>query len=141
MLQLKSLSVDLREEPCIGWTQENLIENFVQDGLSYIRIPNGLCKLFLTYPKWPCVCLKVGEFSIFYIQGCFCKIFCSRELWVNRTHFWCVFASMSNSDTILYGFFFHSFFIFDSLSIIFFVLVYFYFYFIFFCFYFVTRQI
>ena len=51
MLQLRNLSVGLGEEPCIGFTQENLIENSVQDGLPYIQIPNGLCELFLTYPK------------------------------------------------------------------------------------------
>ena len=51
MLQLRNLSVGLGEEPCIGFTQENSIENSVQDGLSYIQIPNSLCELFLTYPK------------------------------------------------------------------------------------------
>ena len=51
MLQLKSLSIDLREEPCIEFTQENSIENFVQDCLLYIPIPNGLYELFLAYPK------------------------------------------------------------------------------------------
>ena len=51
LLQLKDLSVGQWEEPCIGFTQENLIENSVQDGLPYIQIPNGLCELFLTYPK------------------------------------------------------------------------------------------
>ena len=51
MLQLKNLSVGLGEEHCIGFTQENSIENSVQDGLPYRQIPNGLCKLFLTYPK------------------------------------------------------------------------------------------
>ncbi len=51
LLQLKSLSVDLREESCIGFTQENSIENSVQNCLSYIQISNGLCELFLAYPK------------------------------------------------------------------------------------------
>ena len=51
MLQLRNLSVGLGEEPCIGFTQENSIENSVQDGLSYIQISNSLCELFLTYPK------------------------------------------------------------------------------------------
>ena len=53
MLQLRNLSVGLGEEPCIGFTQENSIENSIQDGLPYIyiQIPNGLCELFLTYPK------------------------------------------------------------------------------------------
>ena len=51
VLQLKSLRVNLREEPCIKLIQENLIENSVQDCLPYIQIPNSLCKLFLAYPK------------------------------------------------------------------------------------------
>ena len=51
MLQLKDLRVGQWKEPCIGLTQENLIESSVQDGLPYIPLPNGLCKLFLTYPK------------------------------------------------------------------------------------------
>ena len=36
MLQLRNLSVGLEEEPCIGFTQENLIESSVQDSLPYI---------------------------------------------------------------------------------------------------------
>jgi len=51
MLQLKDLRVGQKEEPCIGITQGNLIENFVQDCLSYILISNSLCKLLLAYPK------------------------------------------------------------------------------------------
>jgi len=31
VLQLRNLSVGLREEPCIGFTQENSIENSLQD--------------------------------------------------------------------------------------------------------------
>ena len=60
MLQLKDLRVGQWKEPCIRLTQENSIESSVQDGLPYIQIPNGLCKLFLTYPKQPYVCLKVN---------------------------------------------------------------------------------
>jgi len=52
------LRVSQVKEPCIELTQENSIENSVQDCLSYILISNGLCKLFLAYSKWPCVCLK-----------------------------------------------------------------------------------
>ena len=51
VLQLKDLRVGQQEESCIGLTQKNLIENSVQDCLSYIQIPSGLCKLFLAYPK------------------------------------------------------------------------------------------
>ena len=60
MLQTQALRVGQVKEPCIGLTQENLIENSVQDGLPYIQIPNGLYELFLTYPKRPHVCLKVN---------------------------------------------------------------------------------
>jgi len=31
LLQLRNLSVGLEEEPCIGFTQENLMENSLQD--------------------------------------------------------------------------------------------------------------
>jgi len=51
MLQLKDLRVGQWKGPYIGLTQENSIENSVQDGLPYIQIPDGLCELFLTYPK------------------------------------------------------------------------------------------
>ena len=60
MLQTQALRVGQVKEPCIGLTQENSIENSVQDCLPYIQIPNGLCELFLAYPKQPCVCLKVN---------------------------------------------------------------------------------
>ena len=51
MLQLQDLRVGQVKESYIGLTQENSIENFVQDCLPYILIPNGLYKLFLAYPK------------------------------------------------------------------------------------------
>ena len=51
LLQTQALRVGQVKEPCIGFTQVNSIENSVQDCLPYIQIPNGLCKLFLTYPK------------------------------------------------------------------------------------------
>ena len=51
MLQLKDFRVGQWEESYIELTQENSIESSVQDGLPYIQIPNGLCELFLTYPK------------------------------------------------------------------------------------------
>ena len=43
--------MDQKKESYIGITQENSIENSVQDCLPYIQIPNGPCKLFLAYPK------------------------------------------------------------------------------------------
>ena len=60
LLQTQDLRDGQKSEPCIGLTQENSIENSVQDCLPYILIPNGLYKLFLAYSKWPCVCLKVN---------------------------------------------------------------------------------
>ena len=60
LLQIKDLRVGQWKEPCIGLTQENSIENSVQNCLPYILIPNGLCELFLVYPKWPYVCLKIN---------------------------------------------------------------------------------
>jgi len=51
LLQSQDLRVGQVKEPYIGSIQENLIENSVQDCLPYILIPNGLCELFLTYPK------------------------------------------------------------------------------------------
>ena len=51
VLQLKDLRIGQWKEPCIGLTQENSIKNSVQDGLSYIQIPDSLRKLFLTYSK------------------------------------------------------------------------------------------
>jgi len=51
VLQTQDLRVDQEKEPCIGLTQENSIENSVQDCLPYIQIPNDPCKLFLAYPK------------------------------------------------------------------------------------------
>ena len=66
MLQIKDLRVSQWKESCIGLTQENSIENSVQDCLPYIQIPNGPCKLFLAYPKWLYICLKVN----IYITRC-----------------------------------------------------------------------
>jgi len=51
ILQTQDLRVGQKKEPCIGFTQENSIENSVQDCLPYILISNGLCKLLLAYPK------------------------------------------------------------------------------------------
>jgi len=43
MLQTQDLRVDQEKEPCIGLTQENSIENSVQDSLPYILKPHSLC--------------------------------------------------------------------------------------------------
>ena len=41
-------------------TQENSIENSVQDHLPYISQTTSLCITTLAYPKWSCVCLKAN---------------------------------------------------------------------------------
>ena len=38
---IKDLKSGQEEEPCIGFTQENLIEDSVQDCLPYILKPHG----------------------------------------------------------------------------------------------------
>ena len=43
LLQLKDLRVGQKEEPCTGFTQENSIENSIQDCPSYILKGPGLC--------------------------------------------------------------------------------------------------
>jgi len=48
LLQLQDLRVGQVKEPCIGLTQENSIENSVQDCLPYILISNGLCNVVAT---------------------------------------------------------------------------------------------
>ena len=46
----------------LGLTQENSIENSVQDCLLYILKVHGLCSTTLAYSKWPCVHLKVNMY-------------------------------------------------------------------------------
>jgi len=90
VLQLRNLSVGLGEEPCIEFIQENSIENSVQDGLPYIQIPNGLCELFLTYPKQPCVCLKVNMFFTCGMTSFFQNLLPSSMCYVTCDHvIWC----------------------------------------------------
>ena len=43
VLQTQVLRVGLVDKPCIGLTQENSIENSIQDSLPYILKPHGLC--------------------------------------------------------------------------------------------------
>jgi len=43
VLQTQDFRVSQEKEPCIGLTQENSIENSIQDSLSYILKPHGLC--------------------------------------------------------------------------------------------------
>ena len=43
VLQTQVLRVGQVNESCIGLTQENLIENSIQDSLPYILKPHGSC--------------------------------------------------------------------------------------------------
>ena len=43
VLQTQVLRVRQANEPCIGLTQENLIENSIQDSLPYIPWTHGPC--------------------------------------------------------------------------------------------------
>jgi len=47
----KILELVNKKNLVLGLTQENSIKNTIQDCLPYILIPNGLCELFLAYPK------------------------------------------------------------------------------------------
>ena len=51
VLQSQDLRVSQVKELYIGLTQENSIENSIQDCLPYILIPNGPYELFLAYSK------------------------------------------------------------------------------------------
>ena len=50
MLQSQDLRVGQEKEPCIGFTQENSIENSVQECLSYLLNDDGLCYYFSSPP-------------------------------------------------------------------------------------------
>jgi len=43
MLQFRGLVIGQWIEPCIGLTQENSIENSIQNNLPYILKPHGPC--------------------------------------------------------------------------------------------------
>ena len=51
LLQTQDLRASQVNEPCIGLTQENSIENSVHNCLSYILIVHGPCSTTLAYPK------------------------------------------------------------------------------------------
>jgi len=66
------LRVENKNNPCIRETQENSIENSVQDSLPHIQIPNGICELNLAYSKWLCVLHIVWRYPsrTFYVLLC-----------------------------------------------------------------------
>ena len=55
----------------LGLTQENLIENSVQNCLHFMLNYNGLCYYFSSLPERPCVCLKANM----------CKTYCIIVHW------------------------------------------------------------
>jgi len=59
--KLRTLELVKRKNFVLELTQENSIENSVQDCLSYIQNPMVHATLLLAYPKWPCVHLKVNR--------------------------------------------------------------------------------
>ena len=50
LLQTQDLHVSQVDEPCIGLTQENSIENFVLDCLPYILNPHGPYYYYFSLP-------------------------------------------------------------------------------------------
>ena len=57
LIKIKNLVLELTQE------------NSVQDCLLYMLISNSPCKLFLAYPKWLYVCLKVNMYITYYITS------------------------------------------------------------------------
>ena len=51
LLWFRGLRVGQWIEPCIGLTQENSIENAIQNCLPYILKAYGPCYILLAYPK------------------------------------------------------------------------------------------
>jgi len=50
LLQTQVLKVEQVNEPCIRLTQENLIENSIQECLPHILNDDGLCYYFFSLP-------------------------------------------------------------------------------------------
>ena len=71
LLWIRDLRVGQWKEPCIGLTQENSIENSIQDCLLYI--PNYLvhASYCVSYLKLPCVSLKVNIHCVYCITSSF----------------------------------------------------------------------
>ena len=60
LLQSQNLKVNQEKKSYIGFIQENLIENLVQDYLPYILKAHVLYPTTSAYPKWLCVFLKIN---------------------------------------------------------------------------------
>jgi len=69
LLQAQALRVGQEKEPCIGLTQENLIESSLQNSLSYIPIHMVCTSYCVYYPKVPCVRHEVNMWYICYMMS------------------------------------------------------------------------
>ena len=69
VLWFQDLRVDQEREHCIEFTQENSIENSIQDCLRYKPQTTGLCTITLAYSKWPYVCLKATIYIVYSITS------------------------------------------------------------------------
>ena len=87
MLQLKSLSADLGEEPCIEFIQENSMENSVQDLSTYIVFVHGLCYDCASPTLMPMLCSHVHYSSIMLLpQGHHAMSMCPDIISFNLHH-------------------------------------------------------
>ena len=66
LLWFRGLRVGQWIEPCIGLTQENSIENAIQNCLPYILKAYGPCYILLAYPKQLCVLRSQEVDLVFY---------------------------------------------------------------------------
>jgi len=81
VLQTQVFRIGQVNEPCIGLTQENSIENSVQECLPYILNDKGPCYYFSSLPSKPCVCFKANM----YKTCCYDIILLEQFIWLART--------------------------------------------------------
>ena len=63
----QDLRVGQWKEPCIRLTQENSIENSLQNCLPFILKAHGPCYVLLAYPKQPCIYFKANMHCACYM--------------------------------------------------------------------------
>jgi len=69
--KLRTLELVKRKNLVLGLTQENSIENSVQDGLPYIQNLIVCAILLLAYSKWLCICFKVNRWYLYCMMSSF----------------------------------------------------------------------
>jgi len=69
--KFKTLELVKKVNLVLGLTQENSIENSLQDCLPFILKAHGPCYILLAYPKQPCVYLKTNIHYVYYITSFF----------------------------------------------------------------------